>query len=122
VYPGRSLSSIAYLLAFATSAGAQELQLAQPQGRDWQGEVVQVHARFHGRPGTFAQFGDSITETLAFWTPLRHARTHSGWLTLTCVRNAGGIGRARSSATKAAGRSGGPRKMWRPGWSGLTQR
>jgi GDSL-like Lipase/Acylhydrolase family len=77
VYPGRSLSSIAYLLAFATSAGAQELQLAQPQGRDWQGEVVQVHARFHGRPGTFAQFGDSITETLAFWTPLRHARKNA---------------------------------------------
>jgi lysophospholipase L1-like esterase len=29
-----------------------------------------VHARFKGKPGTFAQFGDSITETLAYWTPL----------------------------------------------------
>jgi lysophospholipase L1-like esterase len=29
-----------------------------------------VHARFKGKPGTFAQFGDSITETLAFWSPL----------------------------------------------------
>ena len=69
-HPGRSLSSIACLLAFAASAGAQELGLAQPEGRDWRGEVVRVHARFHGRPGTFAQFGDSITETLAFWAPL----------------------------------------------------
>ena len=33
-------------------------------------EMVRVHARFHGRAGTFAHFGDSITETLAFWSPL----------------------------------------------------
>jgi len=36
--------------------------------------MVQVHAGFRGRPGTFAHFGDSITETLAFWTPLKRAR------------------------------------------------
>ena len=36
--------------------------------------MVRVHARFRGRPGTFAHFGDSITETLAFWTPLKNAR------------------------------------------------
>jgi lysophospholipase L1-like esterase len=29
-----------------------------------------VHAHFKGKPGTFAHFGDSITETLAFWTPI----------------------------------------------------
>ena len=29
-----------------------------------------VHARFHGAPGTFAQFGDSITFSAAFWSPL----------------------------------------------------
>jgi lysophospholipase L1-like esterase len=29
-----------------------------------------VHAKFTGKPGTFAHFGDSTTETLAFWTPL----------------------------------------------------
>jgi lysophospholipase L1-like esterase len=29
-----------------------------------------VHARFTGTPGTFAQFGDSITVTMAFWAPL----------------------------------------------------
>ena len=35
---------------------------------------MRVHARFQGRPGTFAHFGDSITETLAFWTPLKDTR------------------------------------------------
>ena len=43
----------------------------------WRAEAVRVHARFHGRPGTFAQFGDSITETLAFWAPLKHARKNA---------------------------------------------
>jgi hypothetical protein len=36
-----------------------------------------VHARFRGRPGTFAHFGDSITETLAFWAPLKAARKNA---------------------------------------------
>ena len=39
--------------------------------------MMRVHARFHGRPGTFAHFGDSITETLAFWAPLKHARKNA---------------------------------------------
>lgn len=30
----------------------------------------QVHSRFTGEKGTLAQFGDSITVTLAFWTPM----------------------------------------------------
>jgi lysophospholipase L1-like esterase len=76
-HQGRFLSSIACLLAFAASAGAQDLERAQPEGRDWRGEMARVHARFHGRPGTFAQFGDSITETLAFWAPLKHARKNA---------------------------------------------
>jgi lysophospholipase L1-like esterase len=36
-----------------------------------------VHARFRGRPGTFAQFGDSITESLAFWAPLANPRKNA---------------------------------------------
>ena len=31
-----------------------------------------VHARFTGRRGTLAQFGDSITVSMAYWAPLRH--------------------------------------------------
>src|SRR5437016_4103720 len=37
----------------------------------WVGPTKKVHARFTGKPGTFAQFGDSITITMAFWAPLR---------------------------------------------------
>jgi len=73
----RSLPSIACLVAFTATAVAQDIGPAPPAGRDWPREMVRVHARFHGRPGTFAQFGDSITETLAFWTPLKQARKNA---------------------------------------------
>jgi hypothetical protein len=74
---GRCLSTLACLLAFTSAARGQGRGAAPPEGRDWREEVVQVHARFKGRPGTFAQFGDSITETLAFWAPLKHARKNA---------------------------------------------
>jgi lysophospholipase L1-like esterase len=59
------------------SAGAQARPLAEPEGRDWRAEMARVHARFQGRRGTFAQFGDSITESLAFWTPLERAHKNA---------------------------------------------
>jgi lysophospholipase L1-like esterase len=40
----------------------------------WVGSMRAVHARFTGKPGTFAQFGDSITVTFAYWTPLQYER------------------------------------------------
>ena len=36
----------------------------------WIEPMREVHRRFTGRAGTFAHFGDSITVTMAFWTPL----------------------------------------------------
>jgi lysophospholipase L1-like esterase len=39
----------------------------------WVEPMRKVHARFSGTPGTFAQFGDSITVTFAFWVPLEAA-------------------------------------------------
>ncbi len=39
--------------------------------------MAKVHARFNGRAGTFAQFGDSITDTLAFWSPLPYDRKNA---------------------------------------------
>jgi len=36
----------------------------------WVEPTRKVHARFKGAPGTFAQFGDSITYSGAFWSPL----------------------------------------------------
>ncbi|HPD14663.1 MAG TPA: GDSL-type esterase/lipase family protein [Planctomycetota bacterium] len=37
---------------------------------DWVEPMKAVHARFTGQAGTVAQFGDSITITMAFFTPL----------------------------------------------------
>jgi len=36
----------------------------------WVEPMKQVHARFTGAKGTFAEFGDSISVTMAFWSPL----------------------------------------------------
>jgi len=38
----------------------------------WVAPMKQVHAKFTGKPGTFAQFGDSITVTMAYWAGLRY--------------------------------------------------
>lgn len=59
------------------SARSQEPCDPGPKAGDWREAMARVHARFRGRPGTFAHFGDSITETLAFWTPLRYARRNA---------------------------------------------
>jgi lysophospholipase L1-like esterase len=49
-----------------------------PQKKDdagyWVGPMKQVRAKFTGRKGTFAHFGDSITVTMAFWTGLQWSR------------------------------------------------
>jgi hypothetical protein len=37
----------------------------------WVQPMRKAHARFTGTPGTFAQLGDSITVTMAFWAPLQ---------------------------------------------------
>jgi lysophospholipase L1-like esterase len=39
----------------------------------WIDRMRQVHSRFRGTPGSFAQFGDSITYSGAFWSPLAEA-------------------------------------------------
>src|SRR5205085_2078548 len=36
----------------------------------WVEHAGNVHTRFTGANGTFAQFGDSISFTMAFWAPL----------------------------------------------------
>jgi hypothetical protein len=64
-------------LVFTLTVGAQQPGPARTEGRDWRLELVRTHARFRGRPGTFAHFGDSITETRAFWTPLEHAHKNA---------------------------------------------
>jgi hypothetical protein len=77
-----SLSKRAILIAMCLPysgplAWSQERRGAQPEAQHWQAAMARVHARFHGRKGTFAHFGDSITVTLAFWTPLHYARKNA---------------------------------------------
>lgn len=54
-----------------------EAVAAQTDRPAWAVAMANVHARFRGRPGTFAHFGDSITESLAFWTPLKSVRNNA---------------------------------------------
>jgi len=44
---------------------------------DWVRPMAEVHDRFTGEAGTFAQFGDSITDSRAFWTSLRWKRANA---------------------------------------------
>jgi lysophospholipase L1-like esterase len=39
----------------------------------WVEPMKQIHAKFSGKPGSLALFGDSITVTKAFWSPLAYA-------------------------------------------------
>ena len=54
-------------LVIAAFISIVPMQAAEPA---WVPAMKEVHARFTGTPGTFAQFGDSITVTMAFWAPL----------------------------------------------------
>lgn len=44
----------------------------------WAEAMRKVHAKFTGQKGTLAQFGDSITVTMAYWAPLAHGRKNLG--------------------------------------------
>ena len=59
--------NIRVTLALAAFAPFLSLQGSEPA---WVPAMKEVRARFTGTRGTFAQFGDSITVTLAFWAPL----------------------------------------------------
>ena len=59
----RILQVIIVVLVLASAAQAEEA---------WLAPMKQVHAKFTGTRGTFAQFGDSITVTMAYWSPLRY--------------------------------------------------
>jgi len=72
-----------FLAALWLTVGCGVVSPAAAQ--DWVEPMRQVHARFRGTNGTLAHFGDSITVTMAYWTPLaatprnpgRAARAHA---------------------------------------------
>ena len=44
---------------------------------DWVAPMKQVHSKYQGTRGELAQFGDSITDTRAFWSSLRYKRNNA---------------------------------------------
>ncbi|MHC4543632.1 MAG: GDSL-type esterase/lipase family protein [Planctomycetota bacterium] len=68
------------IFTFSLSLPAQGLEIKNEGGenRYWSEAMAEVHERFSGEKGTFAHFGDSITVTLAFWTPLLYSRKNAG--------------------------------------------
>ena len=44
---------------------------------DWVSAMRKVHAKYDGKPGIFAQFGDSITDSRAFWSSVRYKRVNA---------------------------------------------
>jgi hypothetical protein len=61
-----ALISVTVLMLTVTTVGGDET-------RPWVEKMKQVHANFTGKPGTLALFGDSITLSKAFWSPLAYA-------------------------------------------------
>jgi hypothetical protein len=62
------------VLAGLVSSGAWCGSVTAKDSNYWVEPMKEVHARFTGTRGTFAQFGDSITITMAYWAPLRSER------------------------------------------------
>ena len=60
------------LLPYSIRADAS----SAPPAPAWVEPMKAVHAKFTGRRGTFAMFGDSITVSLAFWAPLAQGPTN----------------------------------------------
>lgn len=65
----RSMPLFLCLIAVLTTAPA-----FAESADDWVAPMRKVHARFRGISGSCAHFGDSLTETLAYWSPLPHGR------------------------------------------------
>jgi hypothetical protein len=70
--PTSLIREMAFRLVFSLLSFAVVSSLAAETttATDWIEPMKQVHSKFSGTPGTFAQFGDSITFSMAFWAPL----------------------------------------------------
>jgi len=66
------LGTLAFTAFFSAHAGD-----AEPAAPQWKEAAHRTHARFTGQSGTLAQFGDSITVTQAYWSPLRYERRNA---------------------------------------------
>ncbi len=62
----------------AAADGPFEAEPLVPAGDYWVGPMKKAHSEWKGTPGTFSQYGDSITVTMAFWTPLKYGEYQGG--------------------------------------------
>lgn len=60
---------LAWIVPLAALLGVAPVRAADDA--DWVGPMKEVHKKFTGTKGTLAQFGDSITVTLAYWAPIQ---------------------------------------------------
>lgn len=65
------LGTFAVVVVGAAAAMAEDFS-SGPNKRGWVPSMRRVHARFQGEPGVFAEFGDSITASRAFWFTMRY--------------------------------------------------
>ena len=65
-------AAVSLLIAAAAAGLAAEAQSVESDDA-WVASMKTVHEKFKGQRGTFAQFGDSITVSRAFWFGLRYA-------------------------------------------------
>ncbi len=68
---------VIFTCSLSLPAQGREITNEEGENRYWAGAMAKVHERFSGEKGTFAHFGDSITVTLAFWTPLLYTRKNA---------------------------------------------
>ncbi|MDQ1327416.1 MAG: hypothetical protein QG641_696 [Candidatus Poribacteria bacterium] len=59
------------------SNGRTDVIYGELDGKYWVEPMREVHSRFTGQKGTLAHFGDSITVTMAFWSPLQYIRKNA---------------------------------------------
>ncbi len=64
------------LLPSARNEPATNTSVSEQEKSQWVEAMMQVHKKFTGKRGTFAQFGDSITASRAFWFTMRYHRNN----------------------------------------------
>jgi lysophospholipase L1-like esterase len=67
----KPFSPVAWALAILLAAPLLPSSAMAEDAPEWVEPMREVHARFRGTAGTLALFGDSISVSQAFWSPLR---------------------------------------------------
>ncbi len=66
----RKTLALGLLTTLAATAATRSTGCPAAEKPYWVEPMKSVHAGFHGNPGYVAQLGDSITYSMAFWTPI----------------------------------------------------